>query len=81
MTTEQKVHALNLKTEDVFQILDALESRATAWESTEDSLRGEASEDDFFIPEDCSDANEADAIATHFRDIIRTIEEKTQTRT
>lgn len=65
---------LSLKSEDVFQVLDALESRAQAWEATYRYLSGDSQEEDAFtIIEECSNAEEAEAIAQHFRDIIDVI--------
>ncbi len=65
---------LTLETVDVSQVLDALNDRAEAWEKTEASLNGELDSDDFFVPEECSDALEAAEIAQHFRDIATNIE-------
>ena len=65
---------LTLETVDVFQVLDALNDRAEAWEKTEASLNGELDSEDFFVPEECSDASEAAEIAQHFRDIATNIE-------
>ena len=69
---------LTLESIDVLQLLDALESRAVAYEKTaalftgeEISPReGEDALDSFFVPEECRDADEAKEIARHFRDII-----------
>lgn len=86
---------ITLEMTDIFQILDALESRAIAYEKTAALLKGEtdfalknkddsnlAPEDgnvldEFFIPEECSDADEAEAIAEHFRDIIASLNKQT----
>lgn len=65
---------LDLEMVDVFQILDALNSRAESWERTEAVLNGEDDEDDFFVPEECHSATEAAEIAQHFRDIVAKIE-------
>lgn len=65
---------LTLETVDVFQVLDALNDRAEAWGKTEASLNGELDSEDFFVPEECSDASEAAEIAQHFRDIATNIE-------
>jgi len=59
---------------DVFQILDALNDRAEAWEKTEAILNGEFNSEDFFVPEECNDASEAAEIAQHFRDIAASIQ-------
>ena len=72
---------LTLDPADVFQLLDALESRAEAWDKTFRVLRGEVmtfSDDllDLFVPEECTSSNEAKEIANHFRDIISTIHDQ-----
>lgn len=75
---------------DVFQIINALESRAEAYERTAVAMRGEDdldqvngddaemisedSLDQLFIPEECRDASEAEEIAKHFRDVIASLE-------
>ncbi len=61
---------------DVFQILDALNDRAEAWEKTEAMLNGEFDSDDFFVPEECHNPLEAKEAAQHFRDIAASIEEQ-----
>jgi len=65
---------LTLETVGVFQVLDALNDRAEAWERTESALNGELDSEDFFVPEEYSDASEAAEIAQHFRDIYTNIE-------
>lgn len=71
---------VKLEVSDVLQVLDALESRAEAYERTAALIKGEykISEEDafdsFFVPEECKDAAEAEEIARHFRDIYRTLE-------
>lgn len=60
---------LKLEAADVFQIMDALESRAVAYENTAETLDGEYT-GEFFVPEECDSAAEASEIAQHFRDII-----------
>ena len=68
------VYQISLDLTDVSQILDALETRADAWEFTQNVLNGDAElDDELRIPEECSDATEAKSIAEHFRDIISTI--------
>lgn len=72
---------LTLESTDVCQILDALDSRAEAYEKTTALFsgkkirlkKGQDKLDAFFIPEECRDAAEAKEIAKHFRDIIETI--------
>lgn len=68
-------YRLELEANDVGQALDGLEQRAEAWERTAEYLRTEALPDgELFVIEECSDPNEADSIAAHYRKIIRTIE-------
>lgn len=67
---------LSLSPADVLQILDALDSRAEAYEKTAKGHTGDLYDDDFFIPEEVRDSNEAREIAKHFRDIIATINEQ-----
>ncbi len=72
-----KTYTLNLIAADVLQTLDALESRAIAYENTAASFSGNyEGEYDLFVPEECRDAEEAREIARHFRDIIATINEQ-----
>ncbi len=80
---------LTLENVDVFQIIDALESRAVAYEKTATFLKGDlereilgiedpeardlAALDALFVPEECRDAEESEEIARHFRDILEKI--------
>jgi hypothetical protein len=64
----------SLPSTDVFQILDALNNRADAWEKTGALINGSFEPDDIFIPEECDDAQEAMEIAKHFRDIAANLE-------
>lgn len=73
-----RTYTLNLIPADVLQTLDALESRAIAYEKTAANFSGDYKSEndgeyDFFMPEECRDAEEAREIAQHFRDIITTI--------
>jgi len=70
----QRKTTLTLENTDIFQILDALNDRAQAWENTEAVLLGEFESEDLFIPEECEEPTEAAEIAQHFRDIILAIE-------
>jgi hypothetical protein len=73
--------SLALPSADVFQILDALESRADSWEYTAGHLAGSLYPDDEFrVPEECDSANEAAGIAKHFRDIGATIRKQIKTQ-
>lgn len=65
---------ISLEMIDIFQILDALNTRAEAWENTGAVLIGEFESEDIFVPEECDDPSEAAEIAQHFRDIVEKIE-------
>ncbi|MGA9773744.1 MAG: hypothetical protein WBV94_32235 [Blastocatellia bacterium] len=73
-----------LEAADVLQILDALENRAECYEKTAVLMNGEYKTemdseyalDQFFIPEECRDATEAEDIGRHFRDIITSLEKQ-----
>lgn len=68
------LHTLRLDSNDIGQILDGLRCRADSWRETAAYLEtGHASRDDF-IAEECSDAEEARAIAHHYDRIIASIE-------
>jgi hypothetical protein len=59
---------------DLGQILDGMEIRAESWEKTAEYLRTEKLPDgEFFIVEECSKPDEAEAIAEHYRSIVRKI--------
>lgn len=72
-TSTKRQTTLTLENADIFQILDALNDRAQAWENTEASLLGKFESEDVFIPEECDEPSEAAEIAKHFRDVISTI--------
>ncbi len=64
-------YQITLDAADLFQVLDALDSRAASYEFTARYLRGD--EGDMQLIEECSDSEEAEAIARHFRDIQQSI--------
>lgn len=69
--------SLVLSSADVFQILDALDSRAESWEYTARELAGTPDpDDDIRVPEECHNADEAAGIAKNFRDIGATIRDQ-----
>jgi hypothetical protein len=69
-----KTFSLSLPSADVFQILDALDSRAESYEFTAQHLAGTTDTDDEFrVPEECASAEEAATIATHFRYVAASI--------
>lgn len=70
-----KTYSLELDDFDLDQLLDGLESRAEAWERTADYHRtGESPVD--FVVEECNNADEADAIANHYRSILTKIRDQ-----
>ncbi|MGD0350135.1 MAG: hypothetical protein ABSB84_07460 [Verrucomicrobiota bacterium] len=68
----KKTYRIELDSFDLGQVLDGLEIRAEAWEKTADYHRTGESPPDFIV-EECKDAEEADAIASHYRAIIAKI--------
>jgi len=75
MPTMGKEFTFTLGENDVGRLLDGLEIRAESWERTADYLRDSSMpEGGIFIIEDCSEPTEADAIAEHYRSIIKKIQ-------
>jgi hypothetical protein len=64
---------IELDSNDLGQAVDGLEVRAKQWEDTAAYLRTGESPDDGFMPEECRDAEEAEAIARHYRFILEKI--------
>lgn len=73
-SSSKRQTTITLENADIFQILDALNDRAQAWENTEAVLLGKFESEDLFIPEECDDPSEAAEIAQHFKVIISKIE-------
>lgn len=70
-----KHYSIELDDLDLGQLLDGLEARAESWEKTVIYLRTDEMPDgEFFIIEECFDAEEADGIAEHYRAIIGKIQ-------
>jgi hypothetical protein len=67
---------LTLASLDVGQLLDGLRSRETSWRNTAIFLREDYFPDEAFVAEDCSEPEEAEAIADHFTRIISSIEKQ-----
>ncbi len=67
-------HTLKLCSTDIFQIIDALNSRADAYQQTACVLSDECKVNEKIVFEDCSDPFEAKEIAKHYRDIAESIE-------
>jgi hypothetical protein len=73
----RKRHTIVLDDVDLFQLLDGLDLRAQSWERTAEYLRTEKMpDDDFFVIEECSNPEEADGIARHYRNIIAKIQKQ-----
>ena len=74
-----KIYRIELDDLDLGQLLDGLESRAESWEKTADYLRTEEIPGgELFLIEECSDSEEADGIAEHYRSIIGKIRKQTE---
>ena len=68
-------YRIELNDLDLGQLIDGLETRAESWERTAEYLRSDTMpEDEFFLAEECSNPEEADDIAEHYRSIIRKIQ-------
>jgi hypothetical protein len=69
-----KTLTIRLDSEDLGQLLDGLRCRAEAWHGTAEYMETGYSARDDFVVEECSDAEEARAIAAHYDRIISSIE-------
>lgn len=69
-----KTLTIRLDSEDLGQLLDGLRCRAEAWHGTAEYMETGYSARDDFVVEECSDAEEARAIAVHYDRIISSIE-------
>ena len=67
----KSIYTVSLSSIDIFQTIDALGSRAESYEQTARSLTGNNEANEYFLIEECSDHCEAQAIAKHFREIIK----------
>ena len=70
------IYSLKLSSADVFQIIDALNSRADSYQQTVCYLLGECAVNENIMAEECNDPFEAQEIARHFQYIIKTIEKQ-----
>jgi len=68
------IYTLKLSSADVFQILDALYSRADSYQQTACFMAGQCDANETVFMEECRDAIEAQGIAEHYRDITKSIE-------
>jgi hypothetical protein len=73
-----KMYHIELEALDLGQAVDGLEVRAKQWEDTAHWMRTGESPDEFFMPEECSDAEEAESIARHYRNILKQIKEQVE---
>jgi L-serine deaminase len=72
-----KKYRIELEANDLGQALDGLECRAKSWEKTAQYLRTqEMPAGELFLIEECSDPEEAEQIAAHYRSIIEMIGEQ-----
>jgi hypothetical protein len=76
-----KKYWIELEANDLGQILDGLEVRARQWEDTASYLRIGESSDEFFMPEECRDVEEADHVARRYRSIIAEIRRQQKEQT
>lgn len=68
----EKLITLTLNDLDVGQVLDGLEQRRIVWQATAEYLENGSTDLSDCI-EECSDADEAQAIANHYQEIIAKI--------
>lgn len=69
-----KNYLIALNELDLGQLLDGLEVQAESWRRTAEYLRhGESPDGEFFMIEECSDPDEAEALASHYEAIIGSI--------
>jgi len=76
-----KLLRIELSENDLGQAIDGLEVRAKQWEDTASYMRTGESPEEFFMPEECNDAHEADRIASHYRSIIAKIRKQQEAQT
>ena len=67
-------YTIRFAANDLGQLLDGLRSRSESWQNTVEYLESGYSPRDDFVIEECSDAEEARAIADHYDRIIASIE-------
>ncbi len=67
-------YTIRFEANDLGQLLDGLRSRSESWHDTAEYFESGYSPRDDFIIEECSDAEEAQAIADHYDRIISSIE-------
>jgi hypothetical protein len=67
-------YTIRFEANDIGQLLDGLRSRSESWHATAEYFESGYSPRDDFVIEECSDAEEARAIADHYDRIISSIE-------
>jgi len=67
-------YTIRFEANDLGQLLDGLRSRSESWHNTAEYFESGYSPRDDFIIEECSDVEEARAIADHYDRIISGIE-------
>lgn len=75
----EKVITLTLNAMDVGQVLDGLEQRRIIWQATAEYLENGSTDLSDFI-EECSDAEEAQAVAEHYQRIMDTIRKQRESQ-
>lgn len=71
-----KTFHIALESLDLGQLLDGLRAREESWRNTAIYLRDGYFPDDAFVCEECSDAEEAERIAAHYKRIVTGIEQQ-----
>jgi hypothetical protein len=71
-----KTFQVELESSNLGQLLDGLRVRDESWRNTAIYLRDDYFPDDAFVCEECSNAEEAEWVADHFRKIICDIEQQ-----
>lgn len=69
-----KTYTIRLEANDLGQLLEGLQSRAESWRNTAEYLESGYNSREDFIIEECTDTEEARAIANHYDRLIATIE-------
>ena len=65
---------ITLESLDAGQLLDGLRSRAESWRKTAEYMESGYTDDGSFACEECTDTDEATAIAKHYEKIVASIE-------
>jgi hypothetical protein len=69
-----KIFRITLRSVDLGQLLDGLRIREESWRNTAIYLRDDFFPDDAFVCEQCSEPDEAEKTADHYKRIIASIE-------